>query len=89
MVSLRILWTLFFTTVIVLVILVVGLNCLQTAVALRLFGVLECNYGLTSSDFRIKAGGIAIFLLFLVLVFSPIAAALGRPHVVGRSKGSA
>lgn len=87
--SVRILWTLFFATVIVLVILVVGLNCLQTAVPLRLFGVLECNYGLTSSDVRVKAGGIATFLLFLVLVFSPIAAALGRPRVVRSSKGSA
>ncbi len=87
--SLRILWALFFATVIVLVVLVVGLNCLQTAAPLRLFGVLECSYGLTSSDFRVKVGATTAFVLFLVLVFSPIAAILGQPSLTRRSKDSA
>ncbi len=87
--SLRIFWAAFFAAVIVLVVLVVGLNCLQTAVPLRLFGVLECSYGLTSSDFRVKVGATTAFVLFLVLVFSPIVAALGQPSLTRRSKGSA
>lgn len=87
--SLRILWASFFATVIVLVVLVVGLNCLQTPAPLRLFGFLECSYGFTSSDFRVKVGATTAFVLFLVLVFSPIAAALGQPSLTRRSKDSA
>ena len=86
--SLRILWALFFATVVTLVVLVVGLNCLQTAAPLRLFGFLDCGYGLTSSDFRVKVGATTAFVLFLVLVFSPIIAALGQPGLTRRSKGS-
>lgn len=91
--SLRVLWALFFATGIailgiVLIVLVVGLNCLQIVTPLKVFGVSVCDYGLTSSDFRVKAGGTTVLLLFLVLVFSPILATFGQPRLVRRSKGS-
>ncbi len=74
----RILEASFFLTAIVLVILVVGLNCLQGAPGLKLIGFLECDYGLTSADLLVKVGATAIFVLFLVLLFGPILAFLGR-----------
>ncbi len=74
----RIFWAIFFAIVIVLVLLVIGLDCLQGSASLRILGVLQCNYGLTSSDLRIRAGAATAFVLFLALVFGPIGAALIR-----------
>jgi len=45
---------------------------------LKLIGFLECDYGLTSADLLVKVGATAIFALFLVLLFGPILAVLGR-----------
>ncbi len=79
----------FLGIVVVLVALVAGLNCFQGTLAARILGVLQCNYGLGSDDFRIKAGAGAILILFLGLIFGPIVAAVGRPQDAGRSRRSA
>ena len=74
----RILEASFFLTAIVLVILVVGLSCLEGATGLKLIGFLQCDYGLTSADVRVKVGATAVFVLLLALLFGPILAVLGR-----------
>jgi len=79
---------LFFSTVVALVVLVVGLNCLQGAAGLKLFGILQCDYGLTSTDPRVKIGATAIFVLFLVLLFGPILVVLRRPKRIRQTKRS-
>ena len=79
---------LFFSTAVALVVLVVGLNCLQGAAGLKLFGILQCDYGLTSTDPRVKIGAAAIFVLFLVLLFDPILVVLGRPKRIRQAKRS-
>lgn len=83
-------WTIFLTLGIALVVLVVGLDCLQGSSIIKLFGrtILECNYGLTSTDFRVKMGATAIFALFLALLFGPIVAVLRRPERTRRLKTS-
>lgn len=86
--STHILEALFLPMVIALVVLVIGLNCLQGAAGLKLLGILACDYGLTSADFRVKAGAVAIFGLFLALIFGPILAVLQRPRGVRQSKSS-
>jgi hypothetical protein len=78
----------FISTGIALVVLLVGLNCLQGSAGMKLFGILECNYGLTSADFRVKIGAAAVFVLFLALLFGPILAVLRRSRRIGRSKRS-
>jgi uncharacterized membrane protein YhaH (DUF805 family) len=79
----RILEASFFSIAIVLVFLVVGLSCLQGTAGLKLVGFLQCDYGLTSADLPVKVGGLAIFGLFLVLLFGPILAVFVR-HGRGR-----
>ena len=86
--SAHILEALFFSTVVALVVLVVGLNCLQGAAGLKLFGILQCDYGLTSADPRVKVGATAILVLFLALLFGPIFVVLRRPGRIRRSKRS-
>ncbi len=44
-----------------------------------MFGLLQCNYQLTSNDSTVKAGGTAIFILFVGLLFGPVLAVLARP----------
>jgi membrane protein implicated in regulation of membrane protease activity len=73
---------------IVLVALVIGLDCLQGSAAGKLFGILECNYALTSADFPIKLGATAILALFLALLFGPVLAVLRRPDRTKRPKHS-
>jgi hypothetical protein len=84
----RILEIAFFSTAIVLVILVVGLDCLQGTQSLKLIGFLECDYGLTSSDLRVKVGATAVLVLFLILLFGPILGVLGRLGHSSHSKRS-
>jgi hypothetical protein len=77
---------LFYAIAIAIVILVVVLNCLQGAPGSRLFGFIQqCNYGLSSQDFQIKAGAITLFVLFLALLFGPV---LGVIKSHGHIKGS-
>ena len=76
----------FLATGIVLVVLVVLVDCLQGLSPVKLFGVLACNYGLTSSDFRVKILAIAILAIFAGLLFGPILAVLRRPERTKRSK---
>ncbi len=83
--SARILAASIFAMAIALVGLVIGLNCMQGAAPLKLLGVLECKSGLTSSDFRVKAGATAVFVLFLALLFGPVVAALESPRGLRRS----
>jgi hypothetical protein len=78
----------FISTGIALVVLLVGLNCLQGSAGMKLFGILECNYGLTSADFRVKIAAAAMFVLFLALLFGPILAVLRRSNRIRRSKRS-
>lgn len=87
--SARILEASFTSTVIALVVLVLGLNCLQGVAGLKVLGIFECNYGLTSADFRVKAGATTAFVLFLAMIFGPVLAALERPRDVKHSKSSA
>jgi membrane protein implicated in regulation of membrane protease activity len=70
--------TAFLAASVVLVVLVIGLDCLQGSSAVKLFGVLACDYGLTSADLRVKLGGTAILALFLALLFGPVLAVLRR-----------
>jgi hypothetical protein len=86
--SKNLVWEIFLTLGIALVVLVVGLDCLQGSSGIKLFGILECNYGLTSTDFRVKIGATAIFALFLALLFGPIVAVLRRSKRTRRSKTS-
>jgi len=86
--SSSILETAFMVTGIALVLLLVGLNCLQGSAGSKLFGILECDYGLTSADFRVKIGATAAFVLFLALLFGPILAVLRRSGRIRRSKRS-
>ena len=86
--SSSILETAFMVTGIALVLLLVGLNCLQGSTGMKLFGILECDYGLTSADFRVKIGGTVVFVLFLALLFGPILAVLRRSGRNRRSKRS-
>lgn len=76
--AIRVFWTMFFAVVIILVLLVVGLAWLQCAPPQRMFAILPCNYGLTSSDFVIKAGATTAFLLFIAMIFGPIVASMKR-----------
>ncbi len=85
----HILEALFYATAIALVALVIGLNCLQGTAGLKLLGIFDCSYGLTSADFRVKAGGTAIFVLFLALLFGPVAAVLERPRRRMHSRNTA
>lgn len=77
--STRIFTALFFATAIALVVLVVGLSCMQGAAPSKLLGVLDCKSGLTSNDFRVKAGATAIFVFFLALLLGPVVAAFESP----------
>jgi len=86
--SSSVLETAFMVTGIALVLLLVGLNCLQGSAGSKLFGILECDYGLTSADFRVKIGATAAFVLFLALLFGPILAVLRRSGRIERSKRS-
>jgi hypothetical protein len=82
----RLLKFLFLPTVIALIGLVIGLNCLQANIPVRLFGLVVCNYALTSDDFRIRAGGFALFVLFFGLLLGPPIVGIGRPKERGQSK---
>jgi len=68
----------FIGSAIALVGLVGLLNCLQGTPFL---GGLKCTYTLTSSDFVIKLGATAVFLLFLALLLGPVLATLIQPRI--------
>jgi chromate transport protein ChrA len=78
----------FLAASIALVALVIGLDCLQGSSAGKLFGILECDYALTSTDFPVKLGATAILALFLALLFGPVLAVLRRPDRTRQSKRS-
>lgn len=76
--SMRLLVFLFSAGVVALLGLMIGLVCLQGSSSVRLLGFLQCNYGLTSDDVRIKVGASLLFVLFLALLFGPVVAVIGR-----------
>lgn len=77
---------LFLATVIVLVVLVLGLDCMQGSAGLRLLGIIRCDYGLTSADLAVKALATTVLVLFLGLIFGPILAVVKEARGIRRSK---
>lgn len=72
----RIYETAFIISAVVLVVLVGMANCLQGT---PFISALKCDYTYTSGDLIVKAIATAIFLIFLGLLFGPIAAAIIHP----------
>ena len=68
-----------FSGAIALVILVLVTSCLNGSSVARMFGLIQCNYQLTSNDSTVKIGGSAVFILFVGLLFGPVLAVLARP----------
>ena len=66
----------FMAAAVLLVALVGAVNCLQGT---PFIASMKCNYSYTSGDFAVKAIASVIFLLFVGLIFGPIAAAVLHP----------
>lgn len=77
----RILEYAFYGVAIAIAAFVVTLNCLQSTP-----GIFACNYGLTSADFRVKAGAATIFILFIALIFGPVLAVTQKPWGIRKSE---